>query len=151
MGIPVFFLLTTLDVLATSVRLEYKFYKNFGQRFIDYSGNGFDGINGGLLCQDKNDSLITDRGVMLTRDEHRITIPIVNSAGELLFNSNSFSIILWIKITKESNSSKKNLFIRFIDENKYLRIVHYNSFEVDYFDSTLKTVKHSSPCTLGKF
>ena len=142
--------IASLGIVTASIRLEYKFYKNFGQKFIDYSGNGFDGINGGLLCQDKNDSLITDRGVMMTRANQSVMIPVVNSVGELLFNSNDFSIILLIKITQAS-TTLRNFFIRYIDEMNYFRIVHDNDLKVEYFSSTLYTFKHTKPCVLGKF
>ena len=143
-------LLFYLQNCILSSRLEYKFYMNFGQRFIDYSGSGFDGINGSYLCKDKDDAIITDRGIFMNQDNHQVTIPIVNSNAQLLFDSLEFSIALWIKITKNTQDLTKNIFIRFIDSNKYLRIFHDNYFQVEYYSSTLTTIQQSSGLTTGK-
>ena len=139
------FLKTAKTISST---LEYRFYNNFGQRFIDYSGNSFHGINGGLLCKDSLDSIMTDRGVMMTKNVHRVTVPVINPFKKLLFTSKEFSIAFWMKATKTS-TNPTNVFGRYLGEKKYLRIVTSDSYQVEYYNQILVKIKHPTPCTQG--
>jgi hypothetical protein len=110
--------------------LSHLFYKNFGQRFIDYSNNGFDGINGKYTCADPCDVTNTDRGIKLSDSNHQVTIPYENRFGQLLLNYTTFSIALWIKIT-ENSSSKRNILARFISDDTYFSITHDGKFNLE--------------------
>ena len=137
-------------ITTFSSTLEYRFYKNFGQRFIDYSGNSFHGINGGLLCEDSLDSIQTDRGVMMTKNVHQVKIPVINPFKKLLFNSKEFSIAFWMKVTKKP-STTTNIFGRYLGTNKYLRVVNDDyMFKVEYYNKVLLNIAHTTSYKEGK-
>lgn len=64
-----------------SALIDYRLGKNFGQKIMDYSGNGIHAVNGDNSTIDSYDTIPTDRGAyfpmgkVATYDYHILMMP----------------------------------------------------------------------------
>ena len=62
--------------LACALKLaEYRFSIDFGQVFIDYSGNVQTAVSGSSSSTEANDVVCTDRGIYFSGGDSRVTNP----------------------------------------------------------------------------
>ena len=62
-----------LSLVNSQILLDYRFGKNYGDTFYDYTGNKNHGINGNGVSSSKVKS--TDRGIFIAQGAYYISIP----------------------------------------------------------------------------
>ena len=120
---------------------EYHFFKNFGESFYDYSGNGYHAINGATADADGSDALITDRGAYFNGASY-ITIhnSVWSNPGPV---QSDWSSVMWMYATTRGlmlsryreDTSPRELSVRY-------KMLTDNNMSVDFCVTT------TSPCTL---
>ena len=105
-------LVLLLHVSSALKLVEYKFYKNYGQIFYDFSGNSRHAISGTTINVDTSDVLGTDRGAFLDGLTDKITLP-ANEKDTRTFDLPSvFTILFWRKWLPELGDVKRSIFER---------------------------------------
>lgn len=84
-----------LSVSFSLKLVEYRFGVNFGQVFVDYSGNNYHSVNGNSHSTTSKDTTPTDRGSFFYNDINAITIPKNTLVTTDLTISNTFTILCW--------------------------------------------------------
>ena len=98
--------------------IEYKFYKNFGQIFYDYSNNNRHAVNGVSLSAESNDLKSTDRGVYSDGTSCKITLPPNNISQESFDLPNPFTILFWRKWISDTTLKASSIFSREFGSNR---------------------------------
>ena len=114
----------SLWLVYASIIAEYRFGVNFGQVFMDYSGNGWYGVNGDSLSVDSNDVDCTDRGIYFSGGDSRVEMP-SNSKVSGAFNlPSNWSAMMWVNlettvgiILRRADSGSGPLFFVYQDSN----------------------------------
>jgi hypothetical protein len=75
--------------------VEYRFSVNFGQTFLDYSGNLQVGVNGSSSLDILDDGIPTDRGIYLQGSANRITLPPNDQIVSNIVLPSTYSVIIW--------------------------------------------------------
>ena len=91
--------------------LEYKFYKNFGKTFHDYSGQNQIGFNGNSPEIDSQDTLATTKGAYFQSNQGLITIPYLNIENTRPSATSNFTLTTWIKILQDYQNPEKMLIV----------------------------------------
>ena len=82
----------------SSTLINYKFGKNFGQVFFDYSESDNHGQNGETIGSDIYDTIATDRGAyFLSTSNTYIKLPPNEKNSNAIKLGNLFSMIIWVK------------------------------------------------------
>ena len=93
-------LLSLLVLLAQSSKIvEYRFYKNYGQVFFDYSGNFNHAVNGQDINTTNLDVMSCDRGIFFNDNTQKITLPPNNASLDSITFSQTFTILFWVMPT----------------------------------------------------
>ena len=107
-----FLLLST----AFSQILEYRFLSNFGEVFLDYSGNSNHGVNGFLTSTTEGNVAYSDRGIYFTGLSEFVKLPANEVALTNFKLAESFCIEFWIMLVSTNpgflflrENSEKNL------------------------------------------
>ena len=105
-------LVLLLHASTASKLVEYKFYKNYGQIFFDFSGNSRHAISGASLAEDSSDILGTDRGAYFDGSSDRITLPPNEKNTKSLDLPTDFTILFWRKWISETGDKLRSIFER---------------------------------------
>ena len=79
-----------------SVIVQYDFYNNFGQIFLDYSGNGQSAVNGDSSTTTTKDTTATDRGAYFSTTESYVLMPKNDVVTSDYFFGSTFSMFFWV-------------------------------------------------------
>ena len=101
-----------LHASSASKLVEYKFYKNYGQIFFDFSGNSRHAISGATTSAETSDVLGTDRGAFLDGSSHKITLPPNTKDSRSFDLPPAFTILFWRKWLPEIGDIKRSIFER---------------------------------------
>lgn len=124
-----------------SVLIDYHLGENFGQKIIDYSGNGMHAVNGDNSTIDSYDTIPTDRGayfplgLVATYDYHILMMPNEYNKDTSYIFPETFSMSTWSMLLTAVNSvifhRKTNLKLKFHDNYiPVLKIVLSSSTQV---------------------
>lgn len=122
-----------LSMAYSQILLDYRFGKNYGETFYDFSGNKNHGINGNGIASYKVKS--TDRGIFLTQGINFITIPSNFSYPSI------YAVNFWIM----SNSTNGLIFVK--NSKNY----YYNLGKLDQVNSIASTENSTNSNTLRTY
>ena len=105
-----------LQVTIGAKLVEYKFYKNYGQIFYDFSGNSRHGVNGIGTNVDSDDVICTDRGALFTATSDKVIVPPNNVDSRSFELPSTSSIVFWRKWIPESSKINFSIFYRKFDQ-----------------------------------
>ena len=131
-----YFMLSQVIIQISSQKVvEYKYYKNSGQLFYDYSGNGRHAINGIGTSITVEDVVPTDRGIYYASTKNQLTLPQFTLTSP-------FSIMMWILIA--SNCGSVPYYINF-----FRRFVHNTTkrfnLAYQYYDCSVSIYNNAYP------
>ncbi|OMJ73000.1 hypothetical protein SteCoe_28427 [Stentor coeruleus] len=117
-----------------SILIDYRLGKNFGQKIIDYSGNGMHAVNGDNSTIDSYDTIPTDRGAYFplgkvsNYDYHILMMPNEYNNNQTYIFPEKFSMSTWVMLLIVEKSvifhRKTNLKLKFHDNfSPLLKIV----------------------------
>ncbi|OMJ68182.1 hypothetical protein SteCoe_34446 [Stentor coeruleus] len=118
--------------------IQYSLGKNFGQKIMDYSGNGMHAVNGNTSDIDSFDTIPTDRGAYFpkglgdTYDYHILMMPNEYNNVTVYKFPDTFSIATWVMVLTCKNSvifhRKTNVKLKFHENySPLLKLVLPNS------------------------
>lgn len=84
-----------LLVIGSAKLVEYRFSVNYGQVFVDYSGNNNHGVNGDSHLTSSKDTVLTDRGAFFDESTSAITIPKNTLVTTDVTLSSTFTLLCW--------------------------------------------------------
>ena len=89
----------SLWLVSASIIVEYRFGVNLGQVFIDYSGNGWYGVNGDSLeVEDNSDVICTDRGIYFENAESKVKMPSNAQVPTALILPSDWLAVMWVNL-----------------------------------------------------
>lgn len=122
------FLLVT-SLTCTGKLAEYRLSVNFGQKFADYSGNEYHGVNGDSHLTTTKDTIPTDRGAYFNGETMSITAPKNTFITKDLTLIQPFTILCWITCI----SGKGVVFTRYLSGD-----IKQSSIEISRVDRDKK-------------
>ena len=131
-------LLNLLVIFAQSSKIvEYKFYKNYGQVFYDYSGNFNHAVNGQDINTTSLDVTSCDRGIFFNDNTQKITLPPNNVSLSSIKFSKTFTILFWVLTTIDCSSLSSSIYF-------FRKIVSGGSSRLNFF-------LNRNPCQIKVF
>ena len=89
----------SLWLVSASIIVEYRFGVNLGQVFIDYSGNGWYGVNGNSLqVEDDTDVICTDRGIYFANADSKVKMPSNAQVTAALTLPSDWLAVMWVNL-----------------------------------------------------
>ena len=115
---------------------EYRFGNNFGQVFLDYSGNSQTAINGESVTDTKKDVICTGRGIFINGGDSQVKMPPNTVQTTSFVLPSTWSVIMWVN----SDSDDGVLFHRFNSNNQWWLFPEVYVNRVDKDDQISSTI-----------
>jgi hypothetical protein len=93
-----FTFILALSTLSFGKIVEYQLSKNYGQVFVDYSGNNNHGVNGDSHTTVSKDTMPSDRGAYYTNSQIAITTPYNTLVNTELTLTQPFTLLCWVNV-----------------------------------------------------